>query len=122
MASIKGYRDLIIWQKGMELVKHVYLLCDGLPDEERFGLASQLKRSSVSIPSNIAEGYGRRSTGDYIRFLNIALGSAYELESQLELLKILKFNTHAEVDPILNLANEITKMTYSLNQKIKQDK
>ena len=68
---IKSYRDLVAWQKGIELCKRIYAISATFPDAERFGLISQIRRAAVSVPSNIAEGYGRRSTGDYVRFLNI---------------------------------------------------
>ncbi len=85
MSDIKTYRDLIVWQKAMQLVVDVYRACDNLPANERFGLDSQIKRAAVSIPSNIAEGYGRHSTADYIRFLHVASGSLNELQTQLEI-------------------------------------
>ena len=75
-----SYQDLIVWQKSMQLVKEVYTLVKTLPKEEQFALSDQMRRAVVSIPSNIAEGYGRNSTNDYIRFLNIARGSKYELD------------------------------------------
>lgn len=81
--KIRSYRDLSAWQKARLLVKEVYLLTAGFPVGERFGLVSQMDRSAVSIPSNIAEGYGRAMTKDYLHFLRIARGSAYELETQL---------------------------------------
>lgn len=83
--TVKSYRDLIAWQRARELVKEVYLLTATFPVGERFGLVSQMDRSAVSIPSNIAEGYGRATTRDYLHFLRIAHGSAYELETQLVL-------------------------------------
>lgn len=83
--KIRSYRDLSVWQKARLLVKEVYLLTAGFPVGERFGLVSQMDRSAVSIPSNIAEGYGRAMTKDYLHFLRIARGSAYELETQLVL-------------------------------------
>ena len=83
--KIRSYRDLSAWQKARLLVKEVYLLTAGFPVGERFGLVSQMDRSAVSIPSNIAEGYGRAMTKDYLHFLRIARGSAYELETQLVL-------------------------------------
>ena len=69
---MESYQDLIVWQKSMQLVKEVYTLVKQLPREEQFALSDQMRRAAVSIPSNIAEGYGRNSTNDYIRFLNIA--------------------------------------------------
>lgn len=85
----QSFKDLIVWQRSIELVKAIYTLSRELPAEERFGLCSQMQRCSVSIPSNIAEGYKRKSLGDYIRFLNIADGSAAELETQLVLVSEL---------------------------------
>ena len=81
--AVKSYRDLVAWQRSRELVGEVYLLTAAFPDGERFGLVSQMNRAAVSIPSNIAEGYGRSMTQDYLHFLRIARGSAYELETQL---------------------------------------
>ncbi len=83
--TVKSYRDLIAWQRARELVKETYLLTAEFPVGERFGLVSQMDRAAVSMPSNIAEGYGRATTQDYLHFLRIARGSAYELETQLVL-------------------------------------
>ena len=83
--KVKSYRDLVAWQKARALVKEVYLLTAAFPAGERLGLVSQMDRAAVSIPSNIAEGYGRATTQDYRQFLRIARGSAYELETQLVL-------------------------------------
>ncbi|WP_411766942.1 four helix bundle protein [Winogradskyella sp. A3E31] len=80
---MKTYRDLIVWQKSLKFVALVYELTKKFPEEERFGLTSQIKRSSVSIPSNIAEGCGRNYTKDYSRFLQIARGSLYEMKTQI---------------------------------------
>jgi four helix bundle protein len=107
--TIKRYEDLIAWQKAYALVLRVYRLTQDFPDDERFGLISQMRRCSVSIPSNIAEGFGRHATGDYLRFLAIALGSTYELQTQLRLAMDLSFHQDrlildevAEVERILN--------------------
>ena len=83
--TVKSYRDLVAWQRARELVRETYLLTAAFPVGERFGLVSQMNRAAVSIPSNIAEGYGRATTQDYLHFLRIARGSAYELETQLVL-------------------------------------
>ena len=83
--GIKSYRDLFVWQKAMELVTAVYAIPKVFPKEEQYGLTAQIRRSAVSVPSNIAEGYGRNSTLDYTRFLQIARGSLYELQTQLEI-------------------------------------
>lgn len=79
---MEDYRDLIVWKRSMELVRAVYALTKRLPKEETFALSNQLRRAVVSIPSNIAEGYGRNSKQDYLRFLNIARGSKNEVETQ----------------------------------------
>jgi len=80
--GIKSYRDLFVWQKAMELVTAVYTITKDFPKEELYGLTAQIRRSAVSVPSNIAEGYGRKSTLEYIRLLQIACGSLYELQTQ----------------------------------------
>lgn len=80
---MRNFKNLTVWQKGMNLVKEVYFLGKYLPNNEKFGLYSQMTRAAVSIPSNIAEGCGRQSDKEFKRFLEIALGSAYELETQL---------------------------------------
>ena len=89
--SIKSYKDLFIWQKSMVLVTGIYTITKTFPASEIYGLTSQLRRSAVSIPSNIAEGYGRNSTNDYKRFLQIAVGSLYELQTQVEIACNLKY-------------------------------
>ncbi|HOX05797.1 MAG TPA: four helix bundle protein [Planctomycetota bacterium] len=91
MGGIKTYRDLIVWQKSMRLVVLIYSLTRGLPKEELYGLTSQMRRAAVSIPSNIAEGYGRRSSREYKRFLNVSMGSLFELETQVLLARELGF-------------------------------
>jgi len=80
---MKKFKNLKIWKEGINIVSNIYKLTSEFPDEEKFGLVSQLRRCSVSIPSNIAEGYGRNSDADLSRFLNISRGSSYELETQL---------------------------------------
>lgn len=86
---LTSYKDLAVWQKSREIVKEVYLLCAKLPTDEVFGLSSQMKRASVSIPSNIAEGHRRNNRKEYVQFLGIAAGSAAELETQLILMQDL---------------------------------
>lgn len=85
MGTIQSYRDLIIWQKSVVLVTKIYSVTGSFPPSEIYGLTNQLRRCSVSIPSNIAEGYGRNSTADYKRFLQIAVGSLYELQTQVQI-------------------------------------
>lgn len=85
MANVKRVEDLVAWQKAMELAREVYRVAGCLPDSERFGLQSQMRRAAVSIPSNIAEGFGRESTTELIRFLRVSRGSLFELRTQLRL-------------------------------------
>lgn len=115
-----NFRELKIWQEAMQIVKSVYFLTSQLPSDEKFGLTSQINRSSVSIPSNIAEGSGRTSNKEFIHFLNISLSSSFELETQLILSNEL-FNI--EVENTLKKINELQKMivgfkkTLDLNRK-----
>jgi four helix bundle protein len=89
--QVKTFRDLIAWQKAMELARQVYRETANMPDSERFGLTIQMRRAAVSVPSNIAEGHGRESRTDYIRFLKMARGSLMELQTQLILAEELGF-------------------------------
>ena len=110
--------DLKIWKKSIELTKIVYRLVSELPSDEKYGLNSQIKRSSVSIPSNIAEGAGRNSNKEFKYFLSIANGSAYELQTQLILLTELNLITKEKVQPVIEVCIEIQKMNYSFQQKL----
>lgn len=115
---MKSYRDLIVWQKAMLLVVEIYQITRELPDEEKFGLISQIRRSAISIPSNIAEGYGRNYTKDYIRFLQIVRGSLFECQTQLEIAINLKFIVASDMEPIAFISVEIEKMLNSLINKL----
>lgn len=90
-SKISSYKDLLVWQKAITLVKEIYLLTKTLPEEEKFGLISQMRRCAVSIPSNIAEGWRRNSTKSYVQFLTIARGSLLELETQIIICKELTY-------------------------------
>ena len=122
MAKIESYRDLIVWQKSIQLVKGIYQLTRSFPKEELYGLVMQMRRSSVSIPSNIAEGYGRNSKSDYLRFLKIAVGSLYELQTQLEIALELSFTRKDNISDILKLGIEIEKMLVSLIRNLNNSK
>lgn len=87
---MKTFRDLLVWQKSMKFVTEIYIVSNNFPKEEAFGLTSQLRRSAVSVPSNISEGYGRQGLNDYLRFLNIAMASLFELQTQIEISYNLK--------------------------------
>ena len=113
-----NFKNLKVWQKSRELVKEIYLLTKSFPKEEIYGITSQIKRSSISIASNIAEGTGRNSNKDFIRFLDIANGSAFELETQIILAFDLNFITKSKMEVVLNKIKEIQKMIYGLKNKI----
>ena len=112
---IKSYKDLIVWQKGYELVKQVYKISAKLPQSEVFALQSQMRRSAVSIVSNIAEGSGRKTRKDYCQFMHIAYGSTLELETQLCLCLDLY---NIEVKECLSLLTEVSKMLRVIINKL----
>ena len=116
--KMKTYRALFVWQKSMDLVKKIYSATRSFPKEELYGLTGQIRRCAVSIPSNIAEGYGRHSATEYVRFLRIATGSLYELQTQIEIslnLDFLKKGDHANLS---SRCIEIEKMLSSLINKL----
>lgn len=100
MEFVKSHKDLIVYQKSLDLVEQVYLLTTIFPESEKFGLTSQIRRASISIPSNIAESAGRKHKKEFIQFLYIALGSLNEIETQLEIAKRLGYmeRTHSDDD------------------------
>ncbi|MGE5264160.1 MAG: four helix bundle protein [Acidobacteriota bacterium] len=112
--EIKSYRDLKIWQKGIELVKQVYALTLKFLPHEKYALADQLRRSAVSVPSNIAEGQARQHTGEFRQFLYMAIGSAAEVDTQVVIAFELGYIADQEMKQIENLITEIRKMCYSL--------
>ena len=114
---IRGYRDLIVWQKSMELVEMVYGLMRQFPKDERFRLCDQLGRAVISVPSNIAEGNGRESKTEYARFLGIARGSLYETETQLEVAHRLGYLN--DISKPLALTSEIGRMLISIISKLR---
>jgi len=120
VGEIRTYRDLMVWQKAMVLVTAIYQMAKNFPKEETFGLTSQVQRCAVSIPSNIAEGYGRHSTGDYVRFLQIAMGSVYELQTQLEIAQNLEYVKEDLFDKNYEATREVKRMLSSLISKLKQ--
>jgi four helix bundle protein len=118
MSTVSNYRDLLVWQRSMDLVERIYRITEKIPDRERWGLVSQMCRAAVSVPANIAEGYGRQSTGEYRHFLSIARGSLSELETHLLLSQRLGYLDAAEVPSVLNEVEEILKMLAGLISKI----
>lgn len=117
--KIRSYKDLMVWQRSMDLVESIYRMTERLPANEQWGLVSQMRRAAVSVPSNIAEGYGRQSSGNYIQFLSISRGSLLELETQIELCIRLKYLSRIDSEKILTDMMEINKMLTSLISKIK---
>ncbi len=116
---MRNFRQLNIWQEGIIIVKLVYEIAELLPDAEKFGLKSQICRSAVSIPSNIAEGSSRTSQLEFKRFLEIAIGSSYELETQLVIIQELSLISKKEIDFIIDKVNKEQKMINSLISKLK---
>lgn len=109
------YRDLVAWQKGMNLAERIYRQTSAFPSEERYGLKSQMRRAAVAIPSNVAEGQGRRSTdADFIRFLQMALGSLCELETQIEVSARLGLLSQSQVDELNHDTVEVGRILNGL--------
>jgi four helix bundle protein len=119
--GIKNYRDLNAWQKAMDLVVLVYELTKEFPDDERFGLTSQLRRAAVSIPSNIAEGQGRDSDREFARFLSIAHGSLREAETQLLICERLEYIDSKRITAALERAAEVGRLITGLIKAIDRD-
>jgi len=118
MGTVKIFDDLLVWQKSIELTKLIYKITSKFPHEEKFALADQLKRACISVPSNIAEGYGRRTSVDYRRFLSIALGSVYEIQTQLRIGLELNFISADLYEEARGLSKEIGVMIYAIIKKI----
>src|SRR5437763_1272880 len=112
--AIQNYRELRVWQAAMDFVQMVYELTATFPSQERYGLTSQLQRAAVSVPANIAEGYGRLHRGDYVHHLSIARGSLCEAETHLILAVRLKLSSRETVEPIWLLAQDVGKMLWGL--------
>ena len=119
MFKINTFRDLLVWQKSMRLVTNIYQNTSSFPQSENYGLTSQIRRCAISIPSNIAEGYGRNSTGDYKRFLRISVGSLFEFQTQIEIAFNLNYISNDTFQEILSNTNELDRMLSSLINKIK---
>jgi four helix bundle protein len=116
--SIKSYRELIVWQKAMDLVEESYRLTKRLPKAETYGLCSQIQRAAISIPANIAEGHGREHLGDYLHHLSIANGSVMELETHIFLIQRLSFVAPDEIDRALELTAEVGRMLAGLTRSL----
>jgi four helix bundle protein len=116
--STRSYKDLVVWQKGIALAKVVYRITQGFPAEEKFGLVAQMRRAAVSIPSNIAKGQARHTTGEFIQFISHAEGSLAELDTQLILSIELQFYRDAASDPAFELIGEPRRMLNVLRRKL----
>jgi four helix bundle protein len=114
----RSYRDLLVWQKGIEPAKAVYHVTKQFPVDERFGLISQIRRSAVSIPSNIAEGQARRTTGEFLQFISYAEGSIAEIDTQLFLAVELGLVTADQVADCFNLIGDLRRMLNGLRRKL----
>lgn len=113
---VKTYKELIAWQKGMELVKRVYALCKRFPKAEQYRLVDQLTRAVVSVPSNIAEGFGRSTNKDFSHFVSQARGSLFEVETQLLIAKELEFVD--DISAEIQLIEELAKILHGLIRKL----
>jgi four helix bundle protein len=124
--SVQSYRQLIAWQKAMELVKLVYEMTDQFPSEERFGLTSQIRRAVVSIASNIAEGQGRNSTKEFMNHLSISYGSLMETETQTLVAEMRNYSTPEKRGQVIDKAGEVGRLinglSNSLGRKTRQDR
>ncbi|WP_291062619.1 MULTISPECIES: four helix bundle protein [unclassified Empedobacter] len=116
---MKKHKDLEVWRLSIDFVIEIYVVTKQFPEEEKFGLTSQMRRASVSIPSNIAEGAARQSDKEFIQFLYIALGSSAELETQLIIAFNLKFITKNQLDQFISKQEQIAKMLNGLIKFIK---
>jgi four helix bundle protein len=115
----RSYRDLKVWQRGMALARDVYLLTQGFPKEEQYGLTSQMRRSAVSIPANIAEGHARESTKDFLRFVLIARGSLAELETYFLLSESLGYCQRPQISAVLETCAEEGRMLRGLQNSLR---
>lgn len=118
MEKIKSFKQLKIWQKGIEIVKQIYHITNKFPKEELYGLTSQMRRSAISIPSNVAEGFKRYHRKEYKQFLHISLGSAAELETQLIIAKELQFINKSVLDEFVEMLDHLSRMISALLNKL----
>jgi four helix bundle protein len=112
--KVRNYQELIVWQRAMDLVEDVYKATKDFPREELYALTSQIRRAAVSIPSNIAEGQGRRTTADFLRHLSIAYGSLREVETQALIARRLRYIAQAKLDGVMNRAGEVGRLLNGL--------
>jgi len=114
-----NYKELKVWQEAIDLTKLIYVVSANFPSEEKFGLISQIRRAAVSVPSNISEGSGRNSKGEFKQFLGVANGSLCEVETQLIIAKNLKFiNENENIEALFDQIDHIQKMIYKLKNRL----
>ncbi len=118
----KSYRDLFVWQRAIQMTLAAYKLTAGFPKDETYGLTSQLRRASVSVASNIAEGYGRGTRGEYKQFLAIARGSNCEVQTQLIIARELGYGNKDLLDDAVNLSQQVGKMLHAILDKLSRPK
>jgi four helix bundle protein len=118
----QSFRDLVVWQRAMQLTVSVYRLTRDFPREEIYGLTSQMRRAAVSIASNIAEGQGRLGSGEFRQFLGIARGSTCELQTQLDIARALSFGEAKQIDEAERLSHEVGKMIFAFLESLKNQK
>jgi four helix bundle protein len=116
---VQSFRDLLVWQRAIQLTVSIYRLTQGFPREETYGLSSQMRRAAVSIPSNIAEGHGRLGTAEYRQFLGISRGSNFEVQTQLEIARALGIGDAALLKEAEGLSHEVGKMIFGILEAIK---
>jgi four helix bundle protein len=116
----QNYRDLIAWQKAMDLVTSVYAVTADFPSDERFGLMSQVRRAVVSVPSNIAEGQGRRTRGEFVQFLSVAHGSLREVETQILIAVRLGYLNEARGNSVLVVSKEVGRLINGLSRSLER--
>lgn len=115
---VASHKDLLVWQRSMDLVETVYRLTGSFPATEQWGLISQMRRAAISVPSNIAEGYGRQATGEYRHHVSFARGSLLELETQILLARRLKYLQAVDAEPVLKEIDQISRMLATLVSKL----
>jgi four helix bundle protein len=115
-----SFKDLVVWQRAIQLTVAVYKLTSSFPNSEQFGLTNQLRRASVSVASNIAEGYGRATTGEYLQFLGHARGSNCELQTQLVISKALSFGSEESLQLAESLSGEVSRMLVAIMNKLRE--
>ncbi len=115
----QSFRDLVVWQRAMQLTVAIYRLTKDFPREELYGLTNQIRRAAVSLPSNIAEGHGRLNTGEFRQFLGVTRASNFELQTQLQIARELERGNPQPIDQAEGLSHEVGKMIYAILESIK---